>query len=91
MTRCGAPIDQRMELSKTALMFAVASSCVPAVRAVLALGANVNMRDEQGWTALMVCCQVRPPPPPQHGLSSKKMTLITSYCGATRSLSSKWP
>ena len=27
----------------------------------------------------------------QHGLSSKKMTLIASNCGATRSLSIKWP
>ena len=30
-------------------------------------------------------------PPPQHGLSSKTMTLITSDCGATRSLSIRWP
>ena len=27
----------------------------------------------------------------QRGLSSKKMNLITSNCGATRSLSIKWP
>ena len=27
----------------------------------------------------------------QHGLSSQKMTQITSNCGATRSLSIKWP
>ena len=27
----------------------------------------------------------------QHGLSSKKMVLITSDCVATRSLSIKWP
>ena len=29
--------------------------------------------------------------PSQHGLSCKNMTLITSDCGATRSVSSKWP
>ena len=29
--------------------------------------------------------------PPQHGLSSKKMTLITSDCGATRSPIINWP
>ena len=29
--------------------------------------------------------------PSQHGLSSKKMTLVTSDCGATRYLSIRWP
>ena len=29
--------------------------------------------------------------PPQRGLSSDKISLITSDCGATRSLSTKWP
>ena len=29
--------------------------------------------------------------PPQHGLSSNKMALITSGCGKTRSPSTKWP
>ena len=29
--------------------------------------------------------------PPQHGLSSNKMALITSGCGAMRSPSTKWP
>ena len=28
---------------------------------------------------------------PQHGLSSKKMGLITSDCGTTRCLGTKWP
>ena len=29
--------------------------------------------------------------PPQHGLPSRKMALITSDCGATRSLGIEWP
>ena len=30
-------------------------------------------------------------PPTAHGLSSNTMALITSDCGATRSLGTKWP
>ena len=40
----------------------------------------------QGRGMFMVRC-----PPPQHGLSSKKTARITSYYGAMRSLSIKWP
>jgi hypothetical protein len=54
VTQCGAPIDQRMENGKTLLMFMCSSGCVGAVQHVLALGANVNMRDSEAWTPLMV-------------------------------------
>ena len=32
-----------------------------------------------------------PPPPPQYGLSSDTMALITSGCGTMRSPGIKWP
>lgn len=47
----------RHQQGKTLLMFMAASGCPRAVKAVISLGANVNMRDCEGWTALMAACQ----------------------------------
>ena len=57
VTRCGAPIDQRMEHGKTMLMFLAGSGCPGATKLALDLGASVRMRDSEGWTALMVACR----------------------------------
>jgi hypothetical protein len=54
---CGAPIDQRMENGKTLLMFMCSSGCLGAVEHVVSLGANVNMRDSEAWTPLMIVCR----------------------------------
>ena len=53
---CGAPVDQRMEGGKTALMLISSSHCPGALRAVCALGASPLSRDDGGWTALQIAC-----------------------------------
>lgn len=51
---CGAPIDQRMEGGKTALMLIASGRCSGALRDVISLGANPLCRDDGGWTALQI-------------------------------------
>ena len=58
VTEFGAPINQRMEQGRTALIFAAGAHKAGTVEAVLSLGADVNLHDEMGWTALMAACRL---------------------------------
>ena len=53
----GADINQRVrEGQRVPLMFVARTGCLPAVQAMLAKGANLHLRDEEGWTPLLCCC-----------------------------------
>ena len=57
----GVPVDQRTECGRVALQF-LARACNPeAVGELLKLGADVQLRDEIGWTPLMSACMVPAP------------------------------
>ena len=52
-----APIDQRHTLGqRTPLMYVARTGNARALRAMLSNGADVNLRDSEGWTALMCAC-----------------------------------
>jgi len=53
----GADVNQRgKEGSRLPLMYVARSGCLPAVRAMIARGASLHLRDEEGWTPLLCCC-----------------------------------
>lgn len=53
----GADVNQReREGHRLPLMHVARSGCPGAVQAMLAKGASVHLRDEEGWTPLLCCC-----------------------------------
>ena len=50
-------------------------------------GLDVRVVGAVGWTL----CSIPVRGPPQHGVHSNNMALITSDCGTMRSLRIKWP
>lgn len=52
----GADINQRDSKTRLPLMYAVRSGCLLAVQSMLSKGANVHLRDQEGWTPLLCCC-----------------------------------
>ncbi len=55
--------------SRTPLQYVVKSGCPKAVKAMIDRGANVNLRDDQGWTALHSICMNDIAPPAKGGPS----------------------
>ena len=53
----GADINQRStEGARPPVMFVMRSGCLRAVRAMLAKGANIHLRDDEGFTPLLCTC-----------------------------------
>ena len=53
----GADVNQRIwEGHRLPLMYVARTGCLGAVQAMLAKGASVHLRDEEGWTPLLCCC-----------------------------------
>ena len=52
----GADINQRGVQTRLPLMYAARSGCLLAVQSMLSKGANVHLRDQEGWTPLLCCC-----------------------------------
>jgi ankyrin repeat protein len=53
----GVSIDAPVPGGISPLMIAAALGAIPSVKRLLARGASVNLRDEQGQTALHAACQ----------------------------------
>ena len=52
----GADINQRGVQTRLPLMYAARSGCLLAVQSMLSKGANVHLRDQEGWSRLLCCC-----------------------------------
>ena len=53
----GADINQRVkEGQRLPLMYVARTGCLDAVQAMISKGANLHLRDEEGWTSLLCCC-----------------------------------
>ena len=58
LVRAGANVNHRQKgFGRTALMYVVRTGNVTAVTALLEAGASLHLRDTEGWTPLMCCCQ----------------------------------